>query len=170
MSLHGDLLEQAKHLARRETKRPKQASLRRAISAAYYAVFHLLTDGGARFFIRGKDRAGLRLVVTRSFEHGEMKKAASSFSGGSPPHVLAAALPPSGVPPALKQLARSFMELQQARHDADYNLSRAFTRQETLDLVSQAEQAFLDWRAVDGTAAGDTFLVALLLRGKLDRR
>jgi uncharacterized protein (UPF0332 family) len=36
------LLEQAKHLANREKKRPRQASLRRAVSTAYYALFHLL--------------------------------------------------------------------------------------------------------------------------------
>ena len=42
MSLATDLLEQADHLARRERKRPKQASLRRAVSAAYYGLFHLL--------------------------------------------------------------------------------------------------------------------------------
>jgi hypothetical protein len=33
-----DLLEQAKHLANREKKRPRQASLRRAVSTAYYAL------------------------------------------------------------------------------------------------------------------------------------
>ena len=37
-----DLLEQAKHLASRERTKPKQASLRRAVSTAYYALFHLL--------------------------------------------------------------------------------------------------------------------------------
>src|SRR5712692_5365690 len=37
-----DLLEQARHLANREKKRPRQASLRRAVSTAYYALFHLL--------------------------------------------------------------------------------------------------------------------------------
>ena len=42
MNLPADLLEQAEHLAGREATRPKQASLRRAISAAYYSVFHLL--------------------------------------------------------------------------------------------------------------------------------
>ncbi len=43
MPLAQDLLEQARHLANREPKRPKQASLRRAVSRAYYALFHLLT-------------------------------------------------------------------------------------------------------------------------------
>ena len=38
MSLHQDLLAQARHLLRKEPRRPKQASLRRAVSAAYYAL------------------------------------------------------------------------------------------------------------------------------------
>jgi len=41
MAFPNDLLEQAKHLAIREKKRPRQASLRRAVSTAYYALFHL---------------------------------------------------------------------------------------------------------------------------------
>jgi uncharacterized protein (UPF0332 family) len=44
MALAEDLLEQARHLAKREPKRPKQASLRRAVSAAYYSLFHLLVS------------------------------------------------------------------------------------------------------------------------------
>ncbi len=155
MSLHGDLLEQARHLAKKEPKRPKQASLRRAISAAHCAVFHRLTDAGARFVVRGNDRTELRLAVARGFEHAEMKKAATSFTGGTLPLVLQPAVPtPPGVPAALKQLAQTFIDLQQARHDADYDLSRAFTRQGTVDLVSQAEQAFKDWKSVDGTGSG----------------
>jgi len=39
MNLAEDLLEQANHLARRERGKPKQASLRRAVSTAYYACF-----------------------------------------------------------------------------------------------------------------------------------
>src|ERR1035438_6153633 len=42
MALADDLLEQAHHLAKREPKRPRQASLRRAVSTAYYSLFHLL--------------------------------------------------------------------------------------------------------------------------------
>lgn len=35
-----DLLQQAVGLAKVDARRPKQANLRRAISAAYYALFH----------------------------------------------------------------------------------------------------------------------------------
>jgi len=44
MPFADDLLEQAHHLATREAGEPKQASLRRAVSTAYYALFHLLID------------------------------------------------------------------------------------------------------------------------------
>ena len=52
MSLHGDRLAQARHLVTKEPQRPKQASLRRAVSSAYYAQFHLLTDASSRFLSR----------------------------------------------------------------------------------------------------------------------
>ena len=48
MSAHGDLLQQAFHLATIDAKKPKQANLRRAVSSAYYAVFHLLIDEACR--------------------------------------------------------------------------------------------------------------------------
>jgi hypothetical protein len=46
--VHEHLLEQAVTLARLDARRPKQANLRRAISAAYYALFHLLVDEACR--------------------------------------------------------------------------------------------------------------------------
>lgn len=45
MAFAEDLLERAAFLARREPTRPKQASLRRAISTAYYAIY----DGSIRW-------------------------------------------------------------------------------------------------------------------------
>ena len=48
MSLATDLLDQASILSGLDPMEPKQASLRRAISAAYYSLFHLLIDDGAR--------------------------------------------------------------------------------------------------------------------------
>ena len=42
MPYPNDLLEQAWHLAKREKRKPRQASLRRAVSTAYYALFHHL--------------------------------------------------------------------------------------------------------------------------------
>ena len=42
MAYADDLLELAKHLANLEPVNPRQACMRRAVSTAYYALFHLL--------------------------------------------------------------------------------------------------------------------------------
>jgi hypothetical protein len=98
MSLHSELLEQARHLATREHRRPKQASLRRAVSAAYYALFHLLTDESTRSLISGNgaDRHELRQALRRSFVHADMKQRRSlllaarpRYSGGRQQALLA---------------------------------------------------------------------------------
>jgi hypothetical protein len=59
MRLPEGLLEQAQHLVKREPKRPKQASLRRAISTAYYALFHLLISEAVLNWRRAEDRVEL---------------------------------------------------------------------------------------------------------------
>jgi hypothetical protein len=42
VAYHDDLLQQALELVHSKQRKPKQASLRRAVSTAYYALFHLL--------------------------------------------------------------------------------------------------------------------------------
>jgi len=70
MAFHDDLLEQAHHLANREPKRPKQASLRRAVSSAYYALFHLLAWEVSRNWKRPAER----VTLARMLDHSPMKK------------------------------------------------------------------------------------------------
>ena len=64
-------------------------------------------------------------------------------------------------------MATAFFDLQQLRHEADYDLSRRFTRQEVLSLVADAERAFDDWKKVRRTVQADTFLVGLLAFGNM---
>jgi len=57
--------------------KPKQALLRRAISAAYYSLFHLLNDDGAK---RIKTSATLQPYVARSFQHASVQDAAIALT------------------------------------------------------------------------------------------
>ena len=82
MSLHADLLGQAAHLARKEPRRPSQASLRRAVSASYYALGHLLIDDGTKLMLSGCAREPLRHCPARAFHHGTMKRVSRQFSAG----------------------------------------------------------------------------------------
>jgi hypothetical protein len=163
MSLADDLLEQARHLANRERGRPRQASLRRAVSAAYYALFHLLTEEGAKLVTD----PGLRALVRRAFSHSEMKRAARSLSSGGPLPAHVVAVQPAAIPAPLRDVARAFVDLQERRHAADDDPNERLTRTGTNDLVRVAENAFAAWRPVRSNPAHRTavelFLTSLLL-------
>ncbi len=164
LSLHADLLAQAKHLARKEPRRPKQASLRKAVSSGYYALFHLLIDEASTFLIRGAKRSELRNCLARAFKHAAMKQVAQAFSMRRPNESMkiAPALRGLTLQSELVSVASAFVDLQQARHEADYDRARVFGRQEVLDFLDLVEQAFQNWRVVRSTPQADAFLVALL--------
>jgi hypothetical protein len=94
MSLHSDLLDQAERLATLDPRRPKQVNLRRAVSAVYYALFHLLTsEASALYATEPVGWPGQRVV--RVAQRQEVWRVAPQpFSGRGLPAPLAA--PPPG--------------------------------------------------------------------------
>ena len=167
MSFHRDLLRQARQLATHEPRRPRQASLRRATSAAYYALFHLLINEATTRLVSGRDRQRLRQVLGRAFSHYEMRSVAKSFASGGVAPRLQFAMHGEPVQRELRKVATAFVDLQAARHEADYDTARRFTREESLGLVEQAETAFENWRLVRRSLQADTFLVSLLAQKQM---
>lgn len=167
MSLHTDLLEQAEHLARRERRRPRQASLRRSVSASYYALYRMLIDEAAVRMFRGSDRAALRDCMARAFGHRDMLGVARQFASNGISPKLAPALNGLPLQPEIVTAAKAFLDLQQARHEADYDRAARFTRPQALELFQQTRQAFADWRQVRGSTQAGVFLAALLTYGSL---
>lgn len=126
--LHDDLLQQARDLASSDRHRPKQASLRRAISTSYYALFHALGFHISRTLLPASptyltSRAALR----RTLEHAEMSSALAGFATGNPAEVYRNQLP-NGIPASIQRLARIFRDLQHQRHLADYSVASKFSR------------------------------------------
>lgn len=158
MSLANDLLAQARLLARNEPRRPRQASLRRAVSAAYYSVFHLLVEDATKLLVPPNPQ-GLRLLVRRAFDHNEMKMVCKAFAQTVQPPVSQLIVLPMA--PGIVFTARTFVELQEARHDADYNLSLDVSRAAALNYISNAEQAFQKWGIERSTPNGQVFFTAL---------
>ena len=167
MSLHADLLKQARQLAVKEPRRPLQASLRRAVSASYYALFHLLIDEATRLMLAGPERAAPRHCLARAFGHAVMRQVARDFSKNTVPAKLAPGLNGQPLQPELVRVASALVDLQGARHTADYNTARRFTRREVLDFVERAEQAFADWNSIRRSIQADTFLTGLLAFGNM---
>lgn len=151
-------MEQAWALLFLDPKRPKQANVRRSISAAYYALFHLLTENTARRMVRTKGRHVHQDLVRRAHEHGKMKTVANQFKTGQ-------ALQRAGLPanPILARLAGDFAFLQEERHTADYDLAISVTRVRALQAFARSSAAQHDWQSVRGTPEADYFLLALLL-------
>lgn len=172
MSLSTQLLDQASHLATREPRRPKQASLRRAVSAAYYALFHYLIERAALQMVSGQNAAAIRATLSRAFAHGAMKETSKSFSKGMGklPPVVQTALAGTVFPPDLAVVAQTFVELQEARHAADYDLAQPVIRQDALNLVARVQSALASWPAIEATAAGRYYLLALLVPGMMKGR
>lgn len=169
MTYSSDLLTQARHLAEREPRRPKQASLRRAVSSAYYSLFHLLVADASAMMVSGADMATVRALFQRAFNHSAMKQAARSFAGGTLSTPWSRAIGGHGVSTELQTVARAFDNLQEARHEADYDLTRAFSRREVRGLIDMADHARRCWYAVRRTAEGRTFAVALLVYRQAQR-
>jgi uncharacterized protein (UPF0332 family) len=142
-----ELLTQARHLAMKEAGTPEQASLRRAVSTSYYAVFHLLI-GDASALLSGGDLK-LEGLIGRAFVHADMANACKPFAASGEVHGLVTAIYERlVVPPELRRVAQAFVDLQSARHDADYSTHRAWSRIEAISEVERAEEAFEDWSSI----------------------
>lgn len=145
--MYKDLLEQAVRLAKLDAKKPKQANLRRAISSAYYALFHLLVDEACRVQVGAQhNQAPYRHVLGRAFAHAVMKEACKSFGGGTIKKGVAKGLPAGfAIPVEIRELAETFVDLQERRHLADYDRTERFKRSDVLSLIHLVEdriQAF----------------------------
>ena len=70
MGIAEDLLALSGRLANPAPDDPEQASLRRSISTAYYALFHLLVQEAAQGW---NGSPNVRVGLERRFEHKNMK-------------------------------------------------------------------------------------------------
>ena len=142
MAYPEDLLEQAQHLARREPKRPKQASLRRAVSSAYYALFHLLIAETVKNWKRPRER----FTLARMFDHKDMGKACARKRDELRAQFSSKALPLPGPEQNrnrhLLTVSETFVDMLQHRHVADYDGSKVWSRVEVGERIDAVKEAF----------------------------
>ena len=115
----------------------------------------------------GRDRTALRGCLGRAFVHADMKRVAQQFSDGGVSPKLSPGMNGQAIQPELTGVAATFVDLQQARHEADYDTTRRFTRPDVIDLVDRAEQGFRDWATVRKSVQADVFLAGLLAFGNM---
>ena len=169
------LLEQANLLAAADRTRPRAANLRRAVSAAYYAVFHHLVRAVAvRQIGAAADRRVLADILARGLDHGELRAVCKDFGHGTGgwkawmrDAVAGSGLP---IPPSLALACRSFVELQDLRHSADYDPGFRIGRADARDAIARARVTIDAFTATAETDAGRFFLAAAPLWKGLRQR
>ena len=125
--------------ANREKKRPRHASLRRTVSTAYYALFHLPISEAALNW----KRADRRPLLATFFEHGKMKAASDKQRG-------------------------ECNRIHQLNSSAGSNSGpqpttiTQWNRTEGLTLISQVDSAFESWRAIRDEPTAQAYLISLL--------
>ena len=148
-----DLLALAHRLAKASPSKPRQADLRRAVSTAYYALFHAMAKNVADTMVgvakqHRSERAWAHAY--RGLQHGDAKTACEAVRN-------------INFPQAIKDCADAFVELQLARHAADYDPAHRLTRAAAILAVRKAEDAV---RKLRSAAAKDrhAFAVQVLVK------
>ena len=113
---------------------PAPAAIRRAISTAYYAVFHALTASNADALIgtvHDQLTADAWIRIYRGLDHGyaksQLQRNRTGFSADA------------------QRFADLFRDLQNERHNADYNPRATFTIQTATAWLNKAEAAIVDF-------------------------
>ena len=117
-----------------------QENLRRAVSTAYYAMFHTLANSNADTLIGtppgNTDDAAAWNRTYRALDHGAAR---NRFR-----HAGQMALFPNEV----REFGDVFIDLQRERNTADYNPDRTFTVSSTLRAIDHARQAIIRFSGV----------------------
>lgn len=125
-----DLIKSATILLESDRRRPSQVSLRRATSAAYYAMFHCLARSCADLLVggTGADRSQQAWRQTyRALEHGFAKNACRDNLTANFPDEIA-------------DFANIFVVMQEKRHAADYDPAIRLTKSEVDADIRSAER------------------------------
>jgi len=124
-----DLLEVAETLAHQSGRMNlRKASMRRAVSTAYYAVFHGFCFVYASVIV-GWSRTGELEPVYRMLDHGQARKRLTSAEAAE-------------IGPVVARIGATFAFLEERRHLADYSPPALLVnKNETLAIVARAREA-----------------------------
>jgi hypothetical protein len=145
---------------------PNQTRLRRAVSTAYYALFHTIVRAAADAFVGAGHRSAPRYeTLYRAFEHSRMKESCASVARPTLGARARKALGAATASQEIRNVAIAFVTLQERRHWADYSAIGRITRGEARDLVDLAAFA-ADQLAAAGVEQRRDFLAFMMLSAR----
>ena len=129
--------------------RPRSIRLRRAVSSAYYGLFHhICLEGAATLLPKGTQQQ--QLWIARAFGHREIKDCCSWVSGrkGNITQQVRPIVAELKTGPLLS-VSDAFCDLQEARHRADYDHLAPFTKAAVGGYIEDARRAMSEMALTD---------------------
>ncbi len=121
---------------------PRQVDLRRAISAAYYGIFHFCLTAAADEFVGVTQRATSRYaLVYRSIDHRTLKDLCAEARKSTPPVKYRPYFPFGGFDSNIQDFSTVTIDLQEKRHLADYDPQSRFRTSDAKLAVGSARSA-----------------------------
>lgn len=166
MSLAAEFLSHAADLVA-PTAPLDPISLRRVVSASYYALFHQIIEDAAEV-IGPNVSLEINHRIQRWFEHGTMKQICGRFLKTRLEQPLKDLIGDSASPD-LQTVCSTFISSQEARHEADYNPGYAIDLKEALQQIQYAVTAIDAWKRIRASSEANVFILSLLLFKNWDR-
>ena len=132
-----DLTQTARRLAEPGAAQPTQADLRRAVSTAYYAQFHCLAGTAADLLAGGSPDSPEWRQVYRALEHWKARSACRQQA------VLRT------FPKEIHAFAETFVDLQDARQQADYAHEGEYSEPDVLATINTVEDVIVEFEKAD---------------------
>jgi hypothetical protein len=140
-----------------------ETDLRRAVSAAYYGVFHFTLSALADWIVGSANRSTERYVlVYRSVDHKVLRALCDQFRGATLNAAIQPFEPTGGFGP-IGDFARAVLNLFELRILADYNPARQLSHTDALGAVSSARPAVANFQAATQKQQ-EAFLTLLAFR------
>ena len=144
---------------------PRQADLRRAISSAYYGVFHAVVTGAADDFVGRTQRHTPRYeLVYRSIDHRSLREICEDVVKTTLPAKYLKYEPKGGFGPDLIALATAVIELQEKRHAADYDPLFRVRMSDAVLAVATGRTALVRFRSANRTRRKAFFSLVVFSR------
>ncbi len=142
------------------------ADLRRAVSAAYYGLFHHLSEAAVQQIA---PQVSLETAnrIHRWLDHQEIKRICIEFAKIHLNHPLRDLLGDSSSV-AMQTVAVAFIQLQEARHSADYDMGYQLNWEDARQLIAVAAKAITAWDRLAPSAESNIFVLSLFLWKKWD--
>ena len=150
------LLQIATDLAEINTRRPRRADLCRAVSTAYYALFHCLARTCADTLAGQSRSVGNRPMwrrVYRALEHRQARTRCENV--------------PAWFPDELHEFGRTFATQQDRRHLADYDPDHPIRKSDVVADINDVRTAIARFLATPASVRRD-FAIHVLMKVRAD--